>query len=205
MKHRLSRRWFSVVSNDIINNDHGEHDDEFPAFHPAPHSQSTSGRGWLRTPCTSWSRARRNDGHGLPPLRSDAQLWGLRNLTAQDEARVDTGNSLARFSFKVFQDCVLFDVPVALENPSTSRLCLLPVVCKVCKNPSVSFCVKDYCQDGAPWPSVHEFCFLTLICLTRASYVKGLVEFVLPLRNVTCTTQWHFEWQVSNSDCTALS
>lgn len=151
MKHRLSRR-FSVVSIDIINN--GEHDLAKKSFQRfilhLIHSQQVAGV-WLGTPCTSWSRARRNDGHGPPPLRSDAQLWGLRNLTAEDQARVDLGNKLARFSFKVFQDCVLFDVPVALENPFTSRLWLLPVVRKLCQHPSVSFCVTDYCQDGAPW------------------------------------------------------
>lgn len=61
------------------------------------------------------------------------------------------GNNLARFSFRVFKLCVLFEVPVALENPSTSRLWLLPMVRRLLKNNNASFVTTDYCQDGTPW------------------------------------------------------
>lgn len=53
------------------------------------------------------------------------------------------GNNLARFSFRVFKLCVLFEVPVALENPSTSRLWLLPMVRRLLKNNNASFVTTD--------------------------------------------------------------
>ena len=82
---------------------------------------------WLGTPCNSWSRARRNDGRGPGPLRDDTTgLMGLPNLSEKDNLKVAIGNSLMKFSAQVFRLCVLLHIPVALENPHTSRLWLTP-------------------------------------------------------------------------------
>ena len=48
--------------------------------------------GWLLgihfgTPCSSYSRARKNDG-GPPPLRSASSLWGLTGLKDKDREKV---------------------------------------------------------------------------------------------------------------------
>lgn len=107
---------------------------------------------WMGTPCTSWSRARRHDGKGPPPLRSDSQIWGLANLSTQDQARVQLGNNLARFSAQVFRVCLQCTVPVGLENPHTSRLWLIPSFQQLIHNNSaVKHVITDYCQDGMPW------------------------------------------------------
>ena len=60
---------------------------------------------WMGTPCTSWSRARRHDGKGPPPLRSDEHLWGLAGLNLKDQARVKSGNNHLLFSLRVFRLC----------------------------------------------------------------------------------------------------
>ena len=106
---------------------------------------------WLGTPCTSWSRVRRNDGRGPGPLRSDQLLRGLPNLSEADQARVKTGNILADFSALIFETCEKMGIPVCLENPSTSRLWLLPRFKRLSAKSSVQFQVSDYCQDGKPW------------------------------------------------------
>ena len=106
---------------------------------------------WLGTPCTSWSRARRNDGRGPPPLRSNEALWGLPGLSDQDQERVREGNALARFSLRVFDICHRFGIPVGLENPATSRLWLVPQMQRLLDQPNVQLSVTDYCQDGMAW------------------------------------------------------
>ena len=106
---------------------------------------------WMDTPCTSWSLARRNDGQGPPPLRSDEQLWGLSGLSLKDKERVRLGNNLARFSFRIFRFCHQLCIPAAIENPSTSRLWLIRPAQQIQSYPDVHLHVTDYCQDGTPW------------------------------------------------------
>ena len=106
---------------------------------------------WLGTPRTSWCRACRNDGREPWPLRSDEALWGLSNLCDRDQERVREANALARFSFRVFEICRRFGVPVALEHPATSRLWLVPQVQRLLGQPNVQLSVTDFCQDGVPW------------------------------------------------------
>ena len=106
---------------------------------------------WMGTPCTSWSRARRNDGKGPSPLRSDSQLWGLDNLSTSDQDRVRLGNNLAKFSLRVFKMCWQARIPAAIENPSSSRFWLIPKVAHLLIHDRTSMHVTDYCQDGTPW------------------------------------------------------
>lgn len=106
---------------------------------------------WMGTPCTSWSRARRNDGKGPPPLRSDLLLWGLPDLNRKDQARVRAGNNHLKFSVRVFKLCIQLGIAVTLENPATSRLWLVSSLKRLVKSPSVHKLHTDYCQDGKPW------------------------------------------------------
>ena len=44
-------------------------------------------------PCISWSRARRHDGKGPPPLRDDREnIMGFAGLSKKDQKKVDEGN-----------------------------------------------------------------------------------------------------------------
>ena len=106
---------------------------------------------WMGTPCTSWSRARRNDGKGPPPLRSDEQPWGLPDLSDKDQARVKKGNNHLLFSLRVFRLCHRMGIPVTIENPSTSRMWLVKQMKRLMALPDVKWLITDYCQDGKPW------------------------------------------------------
>ena len=107
---------------------------------------------WLGTPCSSWSRARRNDGHGPGPLRDDgAYLMGFPNLNAKDTAKVHLGNTLMRFSAKVFRICLSLKIPVALENPHTSRIWLASPIKHLLHHKMTNYGYTDFCQDGKPF------------------------------------------------------
>lgn len=107
---------------------------------------------WLGTPCNSWSRARRWDGKGPGPLRNDHEyIYGLPGLSQVDADKVRLGNNLMRFSAKVFRICLDLGIPVALENPYTSRLWLAPPIKHLLQHKLTDFCYTDFCQDNTAW------------------------------------------------------
>ena len=107
---------------------------------------------WLGTPCNSWSRARRWDGRGPGPLRDDHLfLMGLTGLSEKDQRKVDIGNSLMKFSAKIFRCCIQHNVPVALENPHTSRLWLAPPIKHLLNHKYTNWGYTDFCMDGKPF------------------------------------------------------
>ena len=82
----------------------------------------------LGTPCSTWSRARRNDGRGPHPLRADhANLFCFSQLSAKDQDKVRMGNLLLNISIEVFVACIEANVAVSMENPASSRIWLTPV------------------------------------------------------------------------------
>ena len=107
---------------------------------------------WLGTPCNSWSRARRWDGRGPGPLRDDHHfLMGLTGLSERDQLKVKIGNSLMKISAKIFRCCIQHNVPVALENPHTSRLWLAPPIRHLLCHKSTNWGYTDFCMDGKPF------------------------------------------------------
>ena len=107
---------------------------------------------WLGTPCTSWSRARRWDGNGPGPLRDDHEfLLGLPGLSHKDQLKVSQGNVLMRFTAKVFRICLKYNIPVALENPHTSRLWLTSPIKHLLYHKQTEWGFTDFCQDGMPF------------------------------------------------------
>ena len=78
---------------------------------------------WMGTPCTTWSRARKNDG-GPPPLRDDAGLWGLPGLSKHDLAKVADGNALLLCSVQIAELRAQLQIPWVLENLASSRIWL---------------------------------------------------------------------------------
>ena len=107
---------------------------------------------WLGTPCNSWSRARRWDGRGPGPLRDDNLfLMGYPDLSPKDIEKVKSGNAMMRFSAKVFRLCLHYNIPVALENPHTSRLWLASPIKHLLRNKTVEYGYTDFCMDGKPW------------------------------------------------------
>lgn len=107
---------------------------------------------WLGTPCNSWSRARRNDGKGPGPLRDDGMyLMGFLDLPPHDLEKIRVGNVLMKFSAKMFRCCLRHNVPIALENPHTSRLWLAPPIKHLLLHKATSDGYTDFCMDGKPF------------------------------------------------------
>lgn len=104
---------------------------------------------WIGMPCTSFSIARRNDGIGPGPLRSDNYPMGLPHLLPHDMKKVKEGNLLLEFSYNLIQECNRYNTPWALENPASSRCWLTPLLKKV--SSSAHYCILDFCQFGEPW------------------------------------------------------
>ena len=120
---------------------------------------------WMGTPCTTWSRARKNDG-GPPPLRNGSEwLWGFPNLPARDLEKISQGNALLDCSVQIAQLCSDLQhgseripshresgwrshyKPVSWRVPLFSRLIFVHLAC-LGKNPQVWYfrililCVK---------------------------------------------------------------
>ena len=49
---------------------------------------------WLGMPCTTFSLARKDDGTGPGPLRSDEHPMGLEGLSRHDQRKLNEGNLL---------------------------------------------------------------------------------------------------------------
>ena len=81
---------------------------------------------WLDMPCTSFSRARKHDGIGPPPLRDDWNLWGIANIHRHDRIKVHIGNQLFHFTLRILRACDRHHTPFVLENPRSSLLWQLP-------------------------------------------------------------------------------
>lgn len=81
---------------------------------------------WIGMPCTTFSVARRHDGVGPPPLRSDAQPMGLDFLRPHDKKKLKEGNALLLFTYELALCCMRYGVPWAIENPASSRCWLTP-------------------------------------------------------------------------------
>lgn len=107
---------------------------------------------WMGTPCNSWSRARRWDGRGPGPLRDDKDfLTGYPWLPPKDLEKIRVGNCLMRFTAKVFRVCLQHHIPVALENPNTSRLWLARPIQHLLHHAQVEHGYTDFCQDHRPY------------------------------------------------------
>ena len=110
----------------------------------------------LGLPCTSWSLARRFDGRGPAPLRSDESLMGLPNLKASDKRKVAQSNQLLEFALRVIEICQQLRVPWTLENPQSSRLWLVPAVRQLLLHGATKV-EASFCAYGMPWRKATTF------------------------------------------------
>ena len=122
-------------------------------------------------PCTTWSRARRNDGCGPGPLRDDREyLWGLPGLSLKDQSKVYEGNRLWRITYDLICTAASLTIPVVLENPLSSRVWLTPQVQRLAHRFPVTNGVAHFCQYGEPRRKAMRF-----LCI----HVPGLAERLL--------------------------
>lgn len=106
---------------------------------------------WLGMPCTTFSRARRNDGLGPPPLRTSSYLWGLPDLRPSDQRKLEDGNQLFRFTMKVLSICEQLHIPYILENPLTSMAWEMQPLVDFCAQHQPCICDLDFCMYGEQW------------------------------------------------------
>ena len=101
---------------------------------------------WLATPCTTWSIA-----HTTPIVRTMKHLFGVPGLDPKHLRAVQAGNRTMLATVRVIESCIHMKVPVALENPQSSKLFKVPRLQKLFQHVSHHSFVTDQCQYGTPW------------------------------------------------------
>ena len=97
---------------------------------------------WWGTPCTSFSKARKWDSLGPPPLRTPAFPDGLPELSIRDQLKVDIGNQLADYSARGMEISYMSGTASVLENPGYSYIwqrVRLQQACKMIDSVTVYF------------------------------------------------------------------
>ena len=122
---------------------------------------------WLHLglPCETWSRARKHDGQGPPPMRDDHHgLWGVKNelLGVADRRKLADANRLARLAMELIRVAARRGKVVTVENPASSRLWKTPEVQALIRDFNGSFAHADCCQYGTAWKKPTSFLVLGL-------------------------------------------
>ena len=125
---------------------------------------------WLGMPCTTFSRARRNDGRGPGPLRDSENVWGLAGLRPHDRHKLNEGNALFNFTLDIARLCYKYGIPLVIENPLTSIAWEVPSMQQFIQRPGVHICDLDFCQFGERWKKPTRLVYfaldLKLLCKT---------------------------------------
>lgn len=61
-----------------------------------------------------------------PPIRTKLEPYGISNLNPKMAKKVSDGNKMALWSFKVVKLALILCVAVWFENPSSSKMFVLP-------------------------------------------------------------------------------
>lgn len=124
---------------------------------------------WLGMPCTTFSRARRDDGLGPGPLRTDQYIWGLPDLCSSDRRKLQTGNALFLFTLRIVELCEQYHIPYVIENPFSSMAWDVPRMRRFIAKYNCAFCELDFCMYGEYWkkPTRLLYNFLDMSVLSR--------------------------------------
>ena len=131
--------------------------------------------GWILglhagLPCTTLSRARDRPG-GPPPLRSDAQPWGLDGLRPHDMQKVQDSNLMTRFITHLLRECKFYGVAWTLENPATSRLWILQPIKSLLRMRGVQTVQCDFCMFSGCFRKRTTFAFWKIDLAVLATFV----------------------------------
>ena len=150
----------------------------------------------LGLPCTTWSRARRDDRFGPGPLRDDhAHIWGLPHLSKADQHKVNVGNRLLLVAVRILEACIASNTPWSLENPLSSRLWLTPQLRDFIPKGAIMQ-PTTYCMFGTPWRKATAFMTwhcpdFQLPCCGGPFYKCSFSgQQHIPLRGKTAHGQW---------------
>ena len=109
------------------------------------------------TPCTTYSRARKLDGKGPPPLRSLEHLSGLPGLKPWGQKRVDEGSLFMRLSCKIARAAHKVGCFFSIENPASSMIWSEPDMRALTAETQATAVVLDSCAFGTPWKKPTTF------------------------------------------------
>ena len=102
---------------------------------------------WFGTPCSSWSRARRDiNGHGP---RTRQHIWGVPGLSDAERHRLALGNATLGVTVQLIRALHSARIPCILENPAASYLWQAPPLA-----PLLALgqrVVIDDCSYGTRW------------------------------------------------------
>ena len=90
----------------------------------------------------------------LDPTRAN---WLSSLVKIGDLHFVAAGNHLLRVSIEIFNICVMYDVPVSLENPATSLLWATPGIKYLLRRVAVHLVTTEFCMWGTPWRKSSSF------------------------------------------------
>ena len=99
------------------------------------------------TPCTTFSRARRNDG-GPPPIRSETFLQGIPGIDPSDQSAVDLGTKFLDITLQLARLIQSAGGVWTIENPLSSMLWLMPQTILLLAVPGVARYEIDMCMFG---------------------------------------------------------
>lgn len=124
---------------------------------------------WLGMPCTTFSIARRDDGLGPGPLRSDSSPMGLPNLKAADRKKLEIGNRLLFVTIRIIVACLMVKIPFVLENPHSSRCWITPLLQRLLGLQVCQYIHLDFCCFKESWkkPTGLLHAFVNLQSLAR--------------------------------------
>ena len=163
---------------------------EFDLTQPGPWAVL---RGWLvsgkikalfmGTPCETLSQARRGGPDARMPrrLRDGTHLFGLPNVSADDQAKLDRGNLLVARAGQVWNLASKFGIPVGEENPGSSWLWQFPDRIRRQASPFFHEAIVDQCAAGRPFRARSKFHFLycrpSPALLKMKCHGRGLCDF----------------------------
>ena len=136
----------------------------------------------LGVPCTTWSRARKEDGKGHGPLRSDANLWDLPGRSHRDKQKIAEGNNLLYASLAIIEACMASNTPWMMDNPASSRMWLTQQIAQLLSR-GAKLQLVHYCMYGQPWRKAMHF--LTRRC-SSSNNVLGASHAVLAQASRMC-------------------
>ena len=84
-------------------------------------------------------------------IRSHEFPTGLPNLTAENYAKAQRGNTFAYHCSLVAQACDVAGVPWMIEDPASSYFWMQPCIQALMRCNFAADSTFDYCQYGAPW------------------------------------------------------
>ena len=119
---------------------------------------------WLGMPCTTFSRARKYDGVGPGPLRTDGFIWGLPSLCSRDQHKLRQGNELFLFSLRILKLCDRLHIPFIIENPFGSMAWEVPSMRRFIESFGSLERNLDFCMFGELWKKPTKLVFKYL-CL----------------------------------------